>query len=181
MMYAEDLLSNNPKDEFVTSNLWTGDSSTINGGAIKFDLDWVVSGWDSNTCDLWEEVQSTDFFWNRVTMKKAMLMGAKFAKTMGDSESSTTYTSTAAAIDAKLDTHWTGTFVAEESNRQKDGAVLVGFNNGYDSEDDRYSPVSVEVSGIKTLSVLSRNPMDGAGDSLRKCSSLSTSTSFLTP
>ena len=37
-------------------------------GVIKHDLDWVVTGWDSNTCDLWEEVQSTDFFWNRVTV-----------------------------------------------------------------------------------------------------------------
>ena len=56
MMYAEGLLSSDPKDDFVTSNLWTSDSSQVNGGAIKFDLDWVVSGWQSNTCDLWEEV-----------------------------------------------------------------------------------------------------------------------------
>jgi glucoamylase len=146
MFYAEELLEADAKDSFVTENLWTGDSSSLNGGAIKFDLDWVVDGWDSNTCDLWEEVQSSDFFWNRVTMKKAMLMGSAFATKMGDDASASKYAEIAAAIDAKLDSHWLGTFVAEETNRQKDGAVLVGFNNGFDESDGKYAPTSVEVA-----------------------------------
>jgi glucoamylase len=44
----------------------TGNDNIYGGGAIKRDLDWVVTGWNTNTCDLWEEVQSTDFFWNRM-------------------------------------------------------------------------------------------------------------------
>jgi len=126
-----------PSKDYVTSSLWK---------AIKADLDWVVGGWDSDTCDLWEEVRSSDFFWNRVTMKKAMIMGADFAATMGDDATAATYSSTAGDIDSKLDSHWTGSFVAEETNRQKDGAVFVGFNNGFDSSDGKYAPTSLEVA-----------------------------------
>lgn len=35
--------------------------------AIRFDLEWIFSNWASNGCDLWEEVRSSDFFWNRAS------------------------------------------------------------------------------------------------------------------
>jgi glucoamylase len=145
MKFAESLIDAGDK-AYVAANLWTNDDSNLKGGAVKWDLDYVVDGWDSNTCDLWEEVRSSDFFWNRVTMKKAMITGAAFAEQMGDSKSASTYAATAAKIDAALDSHWKGTFVAEEDNRQKDGAVLVGFNNGFDVSDARYAPTSLEVA-----------------------------------
>lgn len=136
--------------EVVTSLLWTGSGGAHFGGAIKHDLDWVVTGWDSNTCDLWEEVQSSDFFWNRVTMKKAMLDGASFADAFGDGASAETYRATAAAINATLlSAHWDpsdGGFVFESSNRKKDGAVIVGFNDGYTAEDGLFAPASLEVA-----------------------------------
>jgi len=139
----------------ISSKLWTGDSSVYNGGAIKYDLDYVVSGWNTTTCDLWEEVQSSDFFWNRVTMKKAMLMGSAFATTMGDSASAALYTSTAQAINASLyESHWTGSFIQESDSRQKDGAVIVGLNDGYVEDDGLFGPLSYEVaSTIKTYNL----------------------------
>ena len=33
---------------------------------IKVDLDWQAANWKQNGCDLWEEIQSDDFFWNRL-------------------------------------------------------------------------------------------------------------------
>ncbi len=33
--------------------------------SVRFDLKWIFDNWASNGCDLWEEVRSTDFFWNR--------------------------------------------------------------------------------------------------------------------
>lgn len=42
--------------DFVRELLWTGSSGSYNGGAIKYDLDWITQGWNQNTCDLWEEV-----------------------------------------------------------------------------------------------------------------------------
>lgn len=38
---------------YVKQNLWTSDG-TKNGGAIKYDLDWIVKNWQSAGCDLWE-------------------------------------------------------------------------------------------------------------------------------
>jgi glucoamylase len=98
-------------------------------------LDWVVTGWATSTCDLWEELTSSDFFWNRVTMKKALIDGAAFALLMGDEASGNAYSTAAAAINATLyAAHWSaedGGFVYESTNRMKDGAVIVGFNDGY--------------------------------------------------
>lgn len=142
MIYAE-----NADADYVSKYLWTGDSSAYNGGAIKYDLDYVIDGWSTNTCDLWEEVQSTDFFWNRITMKKAMLMGAEFATKMGDSESAASYTATAAAINSTLySSHYASGFVQESTGRQKDGAVIVGFNDGYVEDDGMFAPTSIEVA-----------------------------------
>ncbi len=77
-MAAESLLTAG-ESNYVKQYLWTGDSNNLHGGAIKYDLDYVVSGFSSNTCDLWEEIRDADLFWNRITMKKAMIVGAAFA------------------------------------------------------------------------------------------------------
>lgn len=45
---------------FVKQYLWTG-SSSYNGGAIKYDLDWVAANWQQSGCDLWEEIQYASF------------------------------------------------------------------------------------------------------------------------
>lgn len=144
-IFANELLAAGDKD-FVAQNLWT--TGSLNGGAIKYDLDWVVTGWDSSTCDLWEEIRSTDLFWNRLTMKKALLMGADLATTMGDATSAATYTATAAKIDDALASHWNGNYVLSEvgGDRPRDGSLFVGFNSGFNEADARYSPISVEVA-----------------------------------
>lgn len=145
IIFAHDQLANGNAD-YVSKYLWTSDGS-LNGGAIQYDLDYVVGGWESNTCDLWEEVQSSDFFWNRITMRKAMLMGADFAKVMGDDAKAATYADTAAAIDAVLyDTHYNGKYIFEETNREKDGATIVGLNDGYHAGDANFGPTSIEVA-----------------------------------
>ena len=32
---------------------------------VSFDMEWVLDNWDSEGCDLWEEVRSDDFYFNR--------------------------------------------------------------------------------------------------------------------
>jgi len=139
---------------YIKQYLWTGNPSTYNGGAIKYDLDWIVSGWQQNGCDLWEEVQSTDFFWNRFTMKNALFMGSTFASQMGDSSSSATYLQTAQAINATIMNHWNGNFVFESTNREEDSAVIMAFNEGY-SNDGFMAPTDPMVTAtINTLNFL---------------------------
>jgi hypothetical protein len=164
MMFADSLIANGQED-YVKQYLWTG-SNSYNGGAIKRDLDYIVSGYSSDTCDLWEEIRSSDLFWNRLTMKKAMGMGSSFASRMGDSSTSSTYKSAEQKINSTLyNAHWSGSYVYESTSRTKvtsfivddpqpyilssvvqDTAVIVGFNSGYDEADRMYSPTSYEVA-----------------------------------
>ena len=92
IMFANSLIADNQMD-WVREYLWTGDSSKYNGGAIKYDLDWIASGgYEQLSCDLWEEITDTDFFWNKITMKKALISGYKFSiQQMGDIETAYTY------------------------------------------------------------------------------------------
>ncbi len=118
--YAQELIAAGNK-AYVQQNLFG--PSAPNGGAIKFDLDWVVQNWESNGCDLWEELRSSDLFWNRFTMRRALLVGALLAGALGDQASAAAYNSTAQLITDTLDAHYNGQFVFEDVNRQKDAYV----------------------------------------------------------
>lgn len=102
---------------YVSQYLWT--SGDYNGGAIKYDLDWVANNFlGANTCDLWEEVRNTEFFWNYYNARKALLKGSAFATKMGDSTRASKYKSVAQQIEAGINsTFWTGSFIMEASNR----------------------------------------------------------------
>jgi glucoamylase len=153
MAYAEKLMAAGKNDD-VKQYLWTGDESKYNGGAIKYDLDWVADNWESDGCDLWEEIRSNDFFWNRFMFRAAMHIGAKFASTMGDSASSSKYSAAAQKLDDAVQSHWNGNFVYETDQRQKDAAVFEGFNHG-DLGDGVFGPTSKEVAGtVSTLAEL---------------------------
>jgi glucoamylase len=147
LMIAAQHLIDQGELSYVKANLWTGNSNSYHGGAIKYDLDYIVSNWNSNTCDLWEEIRDTDFFWNRITMKKAMILGSKFAAQMGDSASAATYSNMISTLNANLySSHYNGGFVQESGSRPQDSAVIVGFNDGFDEYDRLFAPSSVEVA-----------------------------------
>lgn len=157
MIYAQALIENGMED-YVRQYLYTGSPSQYNGGAIKYDLDWVAlgsngqPGWQQNGCDLWEEVQSTDFFWNRINYRRALYTGAAFAQQMGDSTSAQIYLEAANACNATIEAHWNGQYVYESTNRPIDSAVILGFNNGC-MEDGFFCPDSA-VAGA-TMAFLS--------------------------
>lgn len=48
-------------------------------------MDWIHSNWKQDGCDLWEEVHSNDFFWNRMSYYYAMDIGSKLFNKIGDS------------------------------------------------------------------------------------------------
>ena len=97
-MFAETLMAKGETD-YVKMYLWTNNPNvstlqwhivhvylplltapprqSYHGGSIKYDLDYVANGgWQTNTCDLWEEVRDSDFFWNRVRggLEKAIFL-----------------------------------------------------------------------------------------------------------
>jgi glucoamylase len=122
--------------------------------SIKRELDWIVANYTTQGCDLWEEVKSDDFFWNRYTMRKALMQGSAYATSIGkDSQRSSTYQETAKTITDKLAAHVDSSgFVFESTNRRTDTAVIEAFNVG-DMDDGTFAPLSKEV--ITTLVGLS--------------------------
>lgn len=54
MLAANSLIANG-ESSYVKQYLWTGSESSLNGGAIKYMLDYIVTAnnWESTTCDLW--------------------------------------------------------------------------------------------------------------------------------
>ena len=102
---------------------------------VKVDLDWTASNYNADGCDLWEEIRSTDFFWNRYTTRASLLKGSAFAKKQGDDTRSNTYRIAAQEIENELKSHIETdsdgmTYLFEADNRKKDSAVICGLNNG---------------------------------------------------
>lgn len=150
--YALTLLQNGQKD-YVLQYLWTNDPNKFNGGAIKYDLDWVANNWDkvANSFDLWEDLQSEGFFWNKINFRKALVLGAELATKMGDTSLAQTYTSVSNNVASSIESHWNGEYFTQASNRLKDGAVICGLNKGY-ADDDFLKPIDDRIA--KTVTVL---------------------------
>ena len=94
---------------------------------IKFDMEWVTSNWASDGCDLWEEVHSSNFFWNRMGFIYSLNVAADFADRIGDNSMlAQQYREKANEIrdDQSTTDHWTGDFIFESDNRQQDGSVI---------------------------------------------------------
>jgi len=131
--------------DYVKEHLWTG-TDQKHGGIVKYDLDWQAVNWRTNGCDLWEEVQSDDFFWNRFTMRISLITGAKLASRMGDAATASKYQQAAKDVETTLMSHFNGQYVYESRNRLKDSAVIEAFNVGY-LDDGLFAPLSKEVLG----------------------------------
>ena len=147
MNYATALAATNSIQdvEYVASTLWP---------LIKTDLDWQSANWNANGCDLWEEIRSDDFFWNRFTMRAALTRGSAFAQLQNDKARSQSYAAAAKAVEATLANHFSGDFVFEATNRKKDASVICAFNVGYIG-DGVFAPTSAEVAAtVKTLNDL---------------------------
>ena len=163
MLYAERQRSRSGATAVFASRLdraklWRADGS----GTIQRSLAYLTAGgWREMTCDLWEEVTSTDFFWNRVTMKRALEMGASFASAMGDARTAQSCRSTAQTIGTALRTHTSpdGGFLTEEPlpphppiaqrapfHRWVDSAVILALNFGFDDPRPPYAPTSSHVA-----------------------------------
>uniref|UniRef100_A0A7S4LNP1 glucan 1,4-alpha-glucosidase n=1 Tax=Oxyrrhis marina TaxID=2969 RepID=A0A7S4LNP1_OXYMA len=143
--------------DYAMAKVAAGDKSQTSAiyDVVKHDLEWVVSNWQQNGCDLWEEIQSNDFFWGRYTMRAGLNAGAVLADEAGDSATASTYRSVMKDIEATLGNHYTGSFVFESQNRQKDTAVIEAFNDGDFDGNTMFAPLSKEVLGtVVTLNDL---------------------------
>jgi glucoamylase len=112
-------LTTKTRSTYSSADLWT---------LIQIDLDWQAANWDANGCDLWEEIRSDDFFWNRFTIRAALTKGAAFATKQGDSTRASTYSNAASKVAATLEAHYQDGYVQEATARPKDAATICAFN-----------------------------------------------------
>lgn len=119
ILFADALLKNSQQD-YVSGTLVP---------LIKYDLEWVFANWMSDGCDLWEEVRSNDFFWNRASYVYTLKKCEEVFTKLGDSAFASKCSSTRTSVEAGLAGHWTGTFVTESANRQKDSSVIHAFSS----------------------------------------------------
>jgi glucoamylase len=91
---------------------------------VAFDLDWVQENWGSSGCDLWEEVQSEDFFFNRMAYIYSLTEAAAFAEAVGQSAEAASLRATADVISSATIGHFRDGFLFESTNRPYDGAVI---------------------------------------------------------
>lgn len=139
---------NETVENLMRNSFWTGNRSLNRGGSIINSLLYVTDHWGEYTCDLWEEVTSKDFFWNRFTMKKALLMGIRFAKRQNSKQMEDTLTEALSLLDrAGWDSHfnksWKGSllFLQEDhKQRRADGAVICALNHGWDDDSKQFPP-----------------------------------------
>ncbi len=96
---------------------------------VKYDLEWIFGNWQSEGCDLWEEVRSKDFFWNRMSYVYTFKQCESVFTQLGDSSYASRCSSTSSSVQATLDSHWSGSFMKESENRQRDTAVIHAFSS----------------------------------------------------
>jgi glucoamylase len=102
LMFAENLQKNG-KD---FSKLWNN-----NGGLIKTDLNFLLEHWTDSTCDLWEEIQSDNLFWNLMGYRHTLSRASQFARLNGETALADRCEETGRRIEQKIDSHWTGSYI----------------------------------------------------------------------
>ena len=136
--------------EYATALEAANDTSALDlWSLIQVDLDWQAANWEAEGCDLWEEIRSDDFFWNRYTQRAALTIGAAFAKKQGDSARASTYAAAAKAVEATVSSHYTNGFIFETQSRQKDASVICALNDG-DLADGFFAASGKEAAGTVT-------------------------------
>ncbi len=69
----------------ITHNAGQGDPEKL-WELVKFDLEWVQENWESSGCDLWEEILSNDFYFNRMAYVYSLNVAADFADLLSKPE-----------------------------------------------------------------------------------------------
>lgn len=111
--YAEMLLREG-KREYVEKHLYRAQipAHTL----IKADLEFVSHHWKAKCFDLWEEV-SGHHFYTRVVQRRALLDGARLARTLGDGGAADWYLAQAKLLEAEIRRHAQGGFLLTTLDR----------------------------------------------------------------
>jgi len=92
---------------------------------VNFDMEWAVANWDQMGCDLWEEVRSNNFYFNRAGYIYSLNVAADFADKIGEARGEEFRTKANEILGFTKDHYGKfGDFIYEAENRPYDGAVI---------------------------------------------------------
>ena len=112
------------------------------------DLDYIELHWHDFSYDLWEEVNDQDHFFTKMVQRKALIVGANWAKTFDDYTRYQVYKNIANQLSLSLMNHWDGnrgyyTETLKQLNYKGGGlniSILLGVLYGaVDSPNDAFS------------------------------------------
>ncbi len=72
---------------------------------LKIDLEYTSHHYNDDDFDLWEEIKGKNFY-SKMAQRKALLMGAKIAKKLGDHGAAQWYFSQGQKLDRQLNKFW---------------------------------------------------------------------------
>lgn len=146
---------------------------------VKKDLLFVAEQWRSPSFDLWEEVEGNHFY-TLMVQRRALVLGAKFATKMQDSETAATLSAEVDAISAQINKFWDpnreillyeyGPVLSNKAS-YLDTAVLLGILHGYAGDgfysytNDRVFSTAVRIAtafiNVYPIANKSRSDSDG--------------------
>lgn len=88
---------------------------------IQFDLAWILENWESEGCDVWEEVRSNDFYFNLMAYIYALNSAADLTDLIGQDGSQ--YREVAEVIKLSAAAHFKDGYIYQSLNRPIDGIV----------------------------------------------------------
>ncbi len=142
---------------------------------IKRDLEYIAWNWTRPCFDIWEEVMG-DHFYTRLVQRRALIEGAKLARSLGDGGAADFYEAQAKLIEARMMDFWdpkAGIFVAtinrvgglDYKTSGIDSAVGLGLlhgslDDGFLSWDDPkvQSTIQVHIQAFKNLYPINQDP-----------------------
>lgn len=156
--FANTLLANGQKD-YVLANMYNPQVGACCG--IKFDLEYIANGWSAASFDPWEEI-SGDHFFTKMVQRKALIVGAALANTLGDPGAGAYYIQQANALKAPIAAHWNAGYNSimetppghggPQKTNELDSAVLLGVLYGAVHNDSFYTYNDPQV--LATLAAL---------------------------
>lgn len=111
---------------------------------INNELDFVLDNYNNLTFDLWEEVNNTNFFNNKILARYALIQGLPFTKNKEEFHKSVN------DLSLQILDHWNGIAYTESNNRLYDSAVIMGlvfnFGHGIDELDVLITPTDAKIA-----------------------------------
>jgi glucoamylase len=136
--------------DYVNKYLWNKTN-----GAINVQLDYECDNYNNFTYDLWEEISNTNFFWNKVITRCALVYAVAVAQSYNETALVLKYKKIINELEKQISKFWNGYAYTEANNRLYDASVLMAIQIDSTLQEPFFNISSYKVAAtILTLSKL---------------------------